>query len=236
MIQSTQRATDRDRGAWADDTRRRILDAAERHFAKHGIDRVSLREITRDADVNIAAIHYHYGSRDGLVRAVLDRVVVPLNRARIELLDHAHDVRGSGPLPLDVVLDAFIRPDLEILEDLRETRRTAVARFLGRTYGQPTPIIQQIIGEQFSAVGDRFVDELSRSLPHVPRGEIEWRLMSVVGVLVSLFAQTTPDGVPGRFDPGDVDGTLVRVIAFVAPGLSAPAPAKPKRSKRRRRP
>jgi AcrR family transcriptional regulator len=224
----------RDRGPWADDTRGRILDAAERLFAQRGIDAVSLREITRVADVNIAAIHYHYGSREGLVRAVLDRVVVPLNRMRIGLLDAARAGKPSGAIPVAALLDAFIRPDLLAIEALRDDG-VWVARFLGRTYSQPTPLVEQIMREQFADVAARFIPELARSLPHVGPGEIAWRMTwCVVGVIVALFAQATPRGVPGPFDTGDVEGTLARVIAFVEPGLSAPAARKPEPSKRRR--
>jgi AcrR family transcriptional regulator len=222
MIESV--ATARDRAAWADDTRERILDAAERLFAQHGIDAVSLREITRAADVNIAAIHYHYGSRDGLVRAVLDRVVVPINRMRMQFLDEARAGQPSGALPVATVLGAFIRPDLVAIERLGDNG-VWVARFLGRTYSQPTPLVEQIMRDQFADVAARFIPELARSLPHVDVDEIAWRMTwCVVGVIVALFAQATPRGVQGPFDTGDVEGTLARVIAFVEPGLSARAP------------
>jgi AcrR family transcriptional regulator len=234
MIQ-TRLDTRHDRAAWADDTRERILETAERLFAEHGLEGVSLREITREADVNIAAIHYHYGSRDGLVRAVLDRVVVPLNRMRLEMLDRALDASGGRPVAVEVLIEAFIRPDLVAIEELRNGRGVTVARFLGRTYSQPTPLVRQIMTEQFAVVGTRFVRELSRSLPHVPPEEIQWRLWCVVGMLVSLFAQATPRGVAGPYDTGDVDGTLARIVAFVEPGLAARAPTakRPRRRSRR---
>lgn len=226
--------TPRAAAPWAEETRDSILDAAERLFAERGVEGVSLREITRAADVNIAAIHYHYGSRDGLVRAVLDRVIVPLNEMRLELLENARAQCESGPLRVESILDAFIRPDLVTIERLRDRGRgIALARFLGRTYSQPTPLVQQIMREQFAVVAERFVGELGRALPRVPRAEIEWRMnCGVVGVVVALFAQATPRGVPGPFDTGDVEGTLERIIAFVAPGLAAPA-SKPRRGRRR---
>ena len=211
--------------AWADDTRDRILDAAEQLFAEHGVEGASLRQITREADVNIAAIHYHYGSRDGLVRAVLDRVVAPINRMRIEMLDAALEAGGAKPLRLDVILDAFIRPDLVAIEQLRdETRGVAMARFLGRTYSQPSAFVQGIMREQFATIADRFLPELARTLPRVDADEIWWRMNCVVGVIVSLFAQATPRSEAGPFDTSDVDGTVARIIAFVSPGLAAPSP------------
>lgn len=224
MIQSAEKQV-HDRAAWADETRSRILDAAERLFAERGFEAVSLREITRDADVNIAAIHYHYGSREGLLRAVLDRVIVPLNQMRIEMLDRALDTRHGEPLPVGVVLDAFIRPDLVAINDLRNGRGVSVARLVGRTYSSAAPTIRRIGAEQFALVWERFNTEFARSIPGVPPEEIQWRLGCVVGVIVSLFVHATPRGVPGRFDTDDIDGTLARIISFVEPGLSAPPPS-----------
>lgn len=227
------RAVAREQAGWADDTRERILVAAERLFAERGIDAVSLREITRAADVNIAAIHYHYRSRDGLVRAVLDRVVVPLNRMRFELLDAARAAQPDGPLPVQTLLDAFIRPDLVAINQLADDG-VWVARFLGRTYGQPTPLVEEIMREQFADVSARFLPEFARSLPQVDADEIAWRLtFCVVGVIVALFARATPRGVPGPFDAGDVDGTVARIVAFVEPGLSKPTPRSGKREGKR---
>src|SRR5258705_154411 len=69
------------------DTKRRILDSAERLFAEHGVDATSLRSIIEDARVNLAAIHYHYHSKQDLLDAVLMRRLEPVNQLRLEMLD-----------------------------------------------------------------------------------------------------------------------------------------------------
>ena len=96
------------------DTKTRILDAAEKLFGEKGFDGTSLRDITTEADVNLAAVNYHFQSKDALVRAVIARRVVPVNQRRLELLDACEQAAGAGPLPIEAVLDAFIRPVLEI--------------------------------------------------------------------------------------------------------------------------
>ena len=68
-------------------TREALIDAAELIFARDGFAGASLREIMRDADANPAAVHYHFGGKDGLLEAVLDRVVEPITTRRLELLD-----------------------------------------------------------------------------------------------------------------------------------------------------
>ena len=69
------------------DTRTRILDAAESLIAGNGFRNVSLRQITGEANVNIAAVNYHFGSREGLIGQVLARVIRPINQQRLHLLD-----------------------------------------------------------------------------------------------------------------------------------------------------
>src|SRR5271170_6536430 len=95
-------------------TKDRILDAAERLFARVGIEASSLRAITAEADANLASVNYHFQSKDALIRAVIARRLGPITERRLELLDACERSAGSGPLPLDQVLDAFFRPVVEI--------------------------------------------------------------------------------------------------------------------------
>src|SRR5882762_4243581 len=94
------------------DTRSRILDVAEELFGEQGLDRVSIRDITRMAKVNLAAINYHFGSKEDLIAAVFERRVVPVNEARLAALDA---VQGSGRRKpnLEYILEAFIRPTVQ---------------------------------------------------------------------------------------------------------------------------
>src|SRR5215831_1778832 len=95
-------------------TKERILNAAERLFSRHGIEATSLRTITAEAGVNLAAVNYHFQSKDALVRSVVARRVGPVNERRLALLDGYEAAAGDGPLALEQVLDAFLRPVLEI--------------------------------------------------------------------------------------------------------------------------
>ena len=86
------------------DTRKAILDAAERLFADLGFDGASLRKITAKAGVNLAAAHYHFGSKEGLLRAALARRIGPLNEERLKLLDEAESDTGKKVLSIESVL------------------------------------------------------------------------------------------------------------------------------------
>src|SRR5579864_4688441 len=95
-------------------TKNRILNAAERLFAHDGFEATSLRAITTEANVNLAAVNYHFQSKDALVRAVIGRRMGPVNEKRIAMLDACEAGAGDGPLPLEPLLEAFLRPVLEI--------------------------------------------------------------------------------------------------------------------------
>jgi len=207
----------------ADDTRRRIVEAAERLFAHQGIEETSLRAITKEAGVNVAAIHYHFGSRDELLREVLDRTIAPLNRRRAELLDAALAEHGGGPLPVEELLRALLRPDLEAVERLRD-ESVEIAWLVGRSYATPSPAVARFSEEQFRVIADRFLPELERSLPEVDRDVLWFRVRCIVGVIVAVFAGATPRGEPSPYGTEDVDTALDQLVAFLAPGLSVPTP------------
>jgi len=201
------------------DTKTDILDAAERLFAQKGFDGTAIREITRAANVNVAAIHYHYGSKEQVLRGVTDRIIGPLNDRRFELLDRAVADAQPHPLSIEAILYAFIRPDIETLQELHK-RGPTVAHFLGRTYMDPTPWIGQMAQEQFAEAQTRFFPVLAQTLHHLTIEEISWRMYRVAAVLIHLFATWPDDGLTDA----QADDTLARLIRFLAPALQAPAP------------
>jgi AcrR family transcriptional regulator len=89
-----------------------IFEAAQRLFAKEGFEKVSMRALTQEAGVNLAGVNYHFGSKQGLIDAVTTGFVNPVNEARLALLDKA-EAGADGALPLETILDCFMRPVLE---------------------------------------------------------------------------------------------------------------------------
>ena len=195
-----------------------ILDAAEQLFAANGIDGTAIREITRTADVNVAAVHYHYGTKEALLRAVTDRVVGPMNERRFELLTRARERAAPSHPDIDAVIDAFVRPDIETLVDLQH-RGPTVAHFLGRVYSDQTPWIREMAGAQFGEVGRRFFPPIAVALPHLRPDEIAWRMSQVTALVVHTFATWPAAGV----DAAGAERTITRLCAFVTAALRAPA-------------
>lgn len=203
------------------DTKTRILDSAESLFAARGFAGTSLREITREAEANVAAVHYHFGSKEELLRAVLARVVEPVNRERLRRLDRAEAAAGDAPATVEAILDAFITPDLHLIRDLG-ARGLIITRFLGRSYTEPSELVQSLLREQFGHLGSRFQQALGRALPQLPPDRVFERLMWVVAIVTYILAGTGPAAHGGELD--DPDALAERLVAFAAAGMRSPLP------------
>ena len=204
-------------------TKDRILDAAERLFARDGIEATSLRTITTEAGVNLAAVNYHFQTKDALVYAVVARRLRPVNERRLAMLDECERRAGGGPLPLDQVVDAFVRPVLEI----HAGRGKEFTPLMGRLYSEPGEFIHKVYKDHLEPVARRFVGAFQGALPELSKAELLWRLHFSFGAV----AHTMGAGKllralsEGECDPSDVEATLARLEAFMIAGLSAPVPA-----------
>src|SRR6266571_1595189 len=157
------------------DTRSRILDVAEELFGEQGPDRVSIRDITKTARVNLAAINYHFGSKEELIAAVFERRVVPVNEARLASLDRVEKAAGKKIPKLEAILEAFIRPALQSALNASKGG-TAFSRLFGRCLSEPSPEVEAMLKKQFEPLVQRLEAVLVKALPRLSRSEIFWRL------------------------------------------------------------
>ena len=204
-------------------TKERILNAAEKLFAEHGFAGTSLRELTRAAQVNLAAVNYHFGSKDEVLRAVLRRIVEPVNQERLKMLSEVEEGTGSKSPSLEAILKAFIAPDLRLIRDLGE-RGVIITRFLGRSYTEPSNLVQELIKEHFSELGQRFLTALEKALPEISKEEIYERLHWLIGIITYILANTGPTAMQAKLS--DIDALTERLIAFTAAGMRAPSQIK----------
>jgi AcrR family transcriptional regulator len=217
-------------------TKARILDAAERLFSEHGFAGTSVRAITAEADANLAAVHYHFGSKDAVIRAVFARRLEPLNEERLELLDAAEAKAGGRPVPLRTILEAFIGPVLR----LRRDPARGGARFMclmGRTFTESGDLILSIFREQFGPVAKRFTAALHKTLPELPPEELFWRMHFMIGAMAHTMADTFRLKMlsRGACDASDTEAVLARLVAFAAAGMQAPLPVSGGKRRKRRR-
>src|ERR1700675_2652533 len=123
-------------------TKEKILDTAEALFMEHGFEATSLRAITTTAGVNLAAVNYHFGSKEELFQTVLTRRLDPMNQERVDLLTELERNAAPAPVPCDRILGAMFIPALRLARN-RERGGTNFLRLLGRAYADPAPFIRQ---------------------------------------------------------------------------------------------
>lgn len=198
-------------------TRQRILGAAEELFARHGFAGASLRQVTASAKVNLAAVNYHFGSKENLIEEVFRRRLDELNARRTELLAQC---RERADLGLEDVLDAFVRPALEL--SLSDAGGAAFVRVLARAYAEHDERLRRFLSDNYGHVLKEFAAVFARLLPQLDKEELYWRLDIVSGALTYAMADF---GVLKR--RGDVseqehrERTASHLIRFAAAGLRA---------------
>jgi AcrR family transcriptional regulator len=201
-----------------------VLDAAEVEFAENGIDHASLRSIMRAAGANTAAVHYHFGSRQELARAVLDRILEPLQRRRIQLLDAA--LSAADHPSCEVLVDALVRPDFEAVLSARE-RDPRATRIVGTIYSRPPDFVHQMVEASFAPVAQRFMPPLLAVLPELSATELSWRVRwSVFGMLGAVLSshdvKVITDQTVGQETDRMLGREIARTVAAAAGSLSAP--------------
>ncbi len=213
----------------AQSTRERILDAAETLFMAHGYEATSLRMLTGAAEVNLAAVNYHFGSKEALFEAVLRRRLDPMNERRVELLARYEKASAPKPVPAERVLAALLIPALRLARD-PERGGTNFLRLLGRAYADPAPFIRQFLSDRYATMIGRFKAAFAKALPHLPRRELSWRLHFIMGALSYTLAGTDVLRLIAELNPTDAqnDELLLRRLApFLLAGLTAPLPEIP---------
>jgi AcrR family transcriptional regulator len=201
------------------DTRSHILDVAEELFSERGFDRVSIRDITRTARVNLAAVNYHFGSKEDLIAAVFERRIVPVNNARLAALDAVQRAAKKNP-KLEDILEAFIRPTVEFAFGTPKGGK-AFSKLFGRSLSEPSPEIESLLKRQFEPLVIRLDAALMKALPRLSRSEIFWRMKFTFGAL-HHWHLTRDNFLPAWLEESDLDGQIRKLIAFAAAGFRAP--------------
>lgn len=204
-------------------TRQRLMDASEQLFADHGWKAVSVRAIVAAADVNLAALNYHFGSKEQLLAEIFAARAKPIVEERMRLL--AEFERSSEAPPLEAILEAFLRPALAVGSDRQLGGRTFV-KLRARLATEPEAFSRKILTSAFDESSGAFLTAFGRALPEIPRANLEWRFHFMLGAMVYTMADAgrIQSLTGGRCDPSRVDDALTHIIPFLAAGFrSAPA-------------
>ncbi|ANT91439.1 TetR/AcrR family transcriptional regulator [Bordetella pertussis] len=213
-------------------TREIILETAEQLFAQQGHDGTSMRQITSAAGVNLAAVNYHFGSKEALVQAVLKRRLEEVNRERLRLLDELEAAAGGAPLKPSQIVDAFFGTLLRLAASPDHAGKSFLP-LLERTMTDPSGFIRTLFAEEYADVMERYKNALFAALPGVPRAEIMWRFQFMLGATsYAIMGTDTLRFVTGwTFDqaepPDNPHWLLPRLLSFLLGGLRAPLPELP---------
>ena len=214
------------------DMRTVILDEAEMLFASKGVAETSLRDVTRSAGVNVAAVSYYFGGRDNLVRQVILRRVRPLNAERLELLDEAISAE-EGPT-MERVLRAFVAPAIRLRAQPGPGRD--FVHLMGHLQTETSPVLRAIIAEEFREVYERFSDALRSFSPELSASALAVRLNFIVGALVGTLScghlVSMLDGEARSLDELDSEELIAHLVRFMEGGFLAGLPENPEGAER----
>ncbi len=164
-------------------TKDRILGAAEELFAQYGFAGTSLRQVTSRADVNIAAVNYHFGSKENLVNEVFRRRMDEMSQLRLSRLKTAQQ---QHPGELEPVLAAFVEPALAMAQDRHGGG--AFIRVIARAYAEKNDSLRKFLSDQYGHVLRDFGKAIAACVPGLSKEELYWRLDFLSGALTYAMA------------------------------------------------
>jgi AcrR family transcriptional regulator len=201
-------------------TKDKILDTAERLFAEKGVDATSLRHVISEAAVNLAAVHYHFHSKESLLDAIILRKLRPVNEERLAMLNRAELEAGDRCVPVEKILESFFLPAFTM-----KYRNVQFTRLLGRL--QSDGVMKRVMQEHFSDVIERFMSAFRRTTPGLGNAELMWRIHFAIGAMAHALVGGPELAAMGpeasRMDAKEVSRLLVE---FTAAGFRAATPEK----------
>jgi AcrR family transcriptional regulator len=216
----------------SDQTRAAILTAAETLWAERSFGEVTMRDIVSSAGVNLAAVNYHFGSKDELLAELFVSRTTVLNRERFAELKAAEEAGGGQP-SVTAILNALVGPPLRWCLS-PDHQRSAAARFMTRASVETVPPIKKIVDREFRHL-QRFATALCKALPGRDEVDVYWGLHFAL----AMIRQTVTDSERlrklsgGLCDTSDTDDIVRRIVTIAAGALVGNAAAMPARAQRK---
>lgn len=205
------------------DAKTRLLDAAEHLFTEHGFAATSVRRITAEADVPLAMVSYHFGSKKGLMEAVYARALGQ-RESRVGYLDRLEAQAGDAPIAVPVLVEAFIS------SALRLTRKGNISgavfkQMIGRAFYEPEAGVEDFFPTEYAEAIERYKRAFMRALPHLSEADVVWRMYFFVGIVAYAMAGKDVMRMTEIYkldEAGKPEAVLRRLMPFIVAGFSAP--------------
>lgn len=206
----------------AKETRQRMLQEAEKLYADHGFDGMSMRTLTSAAGVNLASVNYHFGSKKELVMEMFHERIVPMNKERLDMLKKAREA-GNGIASLESIFDALLRPMAQRAQ-VDGKPNTHFLKMVGRAISESDDFWHELFVRNFQKLSRTFVEALVDALPELPREEVEWRFhFSVASMLGTLVKHGQFERRMKQMSGGtDIESMFMRLRDFLCAGFRGP--------------
>lgn len=200
----------------------RILDVAEELFGRVGYGGATTRAIASRARVNVGQLHYYFESKRAIFEAVVARHGKEVTERRRQLLLEAKARYPRGIVPLDVLVDALVRPLL--MAEPRAGGRRASMQMHARLFTDPDDTASLVRAGIYDETNALYVDAIRRALPKIPAKTLYWRYYFMMGAYVwTLLQPGRLEAISqGRCDPADMETAIREIVPFVCAGLAAP--------------
>lgn len=196
-------------------TKTQLLDIAEKHFAIYGFAGTSLRGIIKDAKTNVASVAYHFGTKEELFQAVIERFAKPVVSHQLERLEL--ELQSKEPELRNILL-AFYEPPVRLAFSLGKKGET-LSLFLGRSQTEPEPIYS-MVDKHYAECRNRFIDAFKKILPGLSEEDYHWRFEFMLSLIVCFL--TRQKQIRARYETKhdwDPDEAVARMIAFCEAGF-----------------
>lgn len=195
-------------------TRERLLRAGAKMFAEQGFHAVSVRGIVAEADVNLGAINYHFGSKQALFEEIFAIGATRMIKLRLELLDECREGPGRPPL-LEQVVTAYLAPGLVYAGS--DPDIVQFQRIRARIITEDSTLAHQLLRRHYQESTRRFLDAFARALPDVPRPLLLWRYQTMIATVVyGGSSWGTVQSAPDEDKPADESTALDNLVPLIA--------------------
>jgi AcrR family transcriptional regulator len=191
------------------ETVERLLNAAEKLFAKEGYDGVGMRALAREAKANLGAVTYHFGSKKALYVETFMRRFRPVNAERVRLLQEAQTRAPGGIPPVEKIVECMIRPPYML-----GLKHPGFHLLIVRNH-VPPPFLRAAMKKEMMSNAEIFIKALARALPHLPEKLVRLRSFFIMSTLMAVTSHPTREH-------SQSEECLREIIRFAAAGVQSP--------------